>query len=146
MPAYEAVLSNGLKYKEGHGWAHDYVAKWNSTKDSMVWEIDCTNPGKYNLEVEYLCSKKNVGSTILISVGGASKSVKVKKSFSSDVIPSPDRVPRKEAYEIKKWGKLQVGGVFIPKGKSKIMIKATDIKGANVMEFNQLNIRFSSKN
>ncbi len=146
LPAYEAILTEGLKYKEGHGWAHDYVTKWNSTKDSMVWEIDCINPGKYKLELEYLCSKKNVGSTILASVGNESKPVKVTKAFSSAMIPSPDRVPRKEAYEIKKWGKLQVGEVFIPKGKSTITIKATDIKGDNVMEFNQLNVCFSSKN
>lgn len=146
LPAYEAVLSEGLTYKEGHGWAHDYVTKWNSTKDSMVWEIDCINPGKYSLEAEYLCSKKNVGSTILVTVGNESKTVEVKKAFSSAVIPSPDRVPRKEAYEIKKWGKLKLGEVFIPKGKSKIIIKATDIKTDNVMEFNQLNISFSSKN
>jgi arylsulfatase A len=146
LPAYEAVLTEGLKYKEGHGWAHDYVTKWSSTKDNMIWEIDCVNPGKYNLVIEYLCSKKNVGSTILVNVDKESKSVKVTKAFSSVVIPSPDRVPRKEAYEIKKWGKLKVGEFLIPKGKSTIMIKSTYVKGDNVMEFNQLNVCFSSEN
>lgn len=145
LPSYEAKLSSGLKYKEGHGWAHDWVTKWNSTKDSMIWEIDCINPGVYHLEMEYLCKKDNVGSTVLVAVGEKTKRLKVARAFSSKIIPSPDRVPRKEACQMEKWGKLSVGDFFIPKGKYRILIKATDVKGDNVMEFNQLNIEFKGK-
>lgn len=142
LPSYEAILSSGLKYKEGHGWAHDWITEWPSTKDSLFWEIDCKKAGNYHLDIEYLCAKNNIGSTLMISIGNQKMQVKIEKESSSTVIYSPDRVKRKEAYEIENWGKLTFGDRYIPEGKQRISIKATSMPGKNVMEFNQLSIKY----
>jgi len=140
LPSYEAVLTTGLKYKEGHGWAHDWIATWPSTNDSLYWKIDCEKAGNYQLEIEYLCSKGNKGSKLLVRVGDQQKQVKLRKR-TSELVHSPDRVKRKEAYEIKKWGKLSIGNFYISEGKHQITIKASDLVGDNVMDFNKLIIR-----
>lgn len=103
LPTYEANLSAGIKFKEGHGWAHDWVEKWNTTTDSIYWEINCVRSGKYLVEIEYLCKKGEIGSQIMCSIGNESKTFGIQQAFYSDQILSPDRVPRKEAYEMKKW-------------------------------------------
>ncbi|MEP7322132.1 MAG: hypothetical protein ABI761_09440, partial [Saprospiraceae bacterium] len=130
------------KFKEGHGWAHDWVEKWNSTSDSMSWEINCINPGKYIVELEYLCKQANVGSNLLCSIGNENKEAVIQKAFYSKIIPSPDRVPRKEAYEMSGWKHLKIGTYHIGKGKQIIKLKATKVQNDNVAEINLLRFTY----
>ena len=140
LPVYEAELSPGIKYKEGHGWAHDWVEKWSSRSDSMYWEIDCEKPGNYLVELDYLCKPADVGSVIECSIGNKKKEATIRKAFYSKQIPSPDRVPRKEAYEMEAWAHLKIGTFFIHEGKNIIKLKATHVANENVAEVNQLRL------
>ena len=140
LPMYEATLSAGIKFKEGHGWAHDWVEKWNSTSDSMYWEIDCKNPGDYVVEIEYLCKRKDVGSHITCSIGSENKEVVIHDAFYSNQIPSPDRAPRKEAYEMSVWKRLRIGTYHIAGGKQVIKLRASKIQNDNVAEINLLRL------
>ncbi len=141
LPAYEASMTEGIKFKEGHGWAHDWVEKWNSRSDSIYWLIDCQQPGKYLVEMDYLCKKSNVGSTIICSVGTTKKEVVIRESAESVQIPSPDRVLRKEAYEMSEWKRLKIGTFFIPKGRNTVRLKALKLAGQNVAELKGLRLK-----
>lgn len=138
LPAYEAKLSAGIKFKEGHGWAHDWIEKWNTTSDSIYWEIDCIKPGKYLVEMNYLCKEEDIGSKIICSIGKETKTFTIQQAFYSDQISSPDRVPRKEAYELKEWKNLAIGSFNIPSGKYKVKLKASKVAHENVAELNGL--------
>ncbi|MEO6001244.1 MAG: sulfatase-like hydrolase/transferase, partial [Chitinophagaceae bacterium] len=140
LPAFEATLSAGIKFKEGHGWAHDWVEKWNSINDSLYWEIDCKYPGNYVVEIEYLCKKPDVGSDIICSIGSEDKKVVIQKSFYSKQIQSPDRVPRKEAYEMSGWKRLRIGTYHIAEGKQIIKLRTSHIENGNVAEINLLRL------
>lgn len=140
LPTFEATLSTGIKFKEGHGWAHDWVEKWNSTNDSLYWEIDCKNPGNYVVEIEYLCKQTDVGSDIICSIGSKDKKVVIQKAFYSKQIQSPDRVPRKEAYEMSGWKRLRIGTYHIVEGKQIIKLKTSKINNGNVAEINLLRL------
>ncbi|MCJ8164239.1 arylsulfatase [Pontibacter sp. E15-1] len=142
LPVYEATLSAGIRFKEGHGWAHDWVEKWPGTEDSLYWEIDCQKPGKYLVEMEYLCADENVGSRIVCSIGKQSKAVSIREPFSSEQLPSPDRVPRKEAYEMQEWKALRIGTFQIPAGKHVVKLKALRVKNENVAEVKGLRLKF----
>ncbi len=140
LPTFEATLSAGIKFKEGHGWAHDWVEKWNSTNDSLYWEIDCKDPGTYEVEIEYLCKKKDTGSNIICSIGSEEKTVVIQQAYYSSQIKSPDRVPRKEAYEMSEWKRLKIGTYHIAEGKQLIKLKTSKIKNVNVAEINLLRL------
>ncbi len=140
LPVNEAILTAGIKFKEGHAWAHDWVEKWNTTQDSIYWEIDCIKSGKYRIELDYLCKPGDEGSTIECSLGNIKKEVVVQPAFYSKQIPSPDRVPRKEAYEMSEWKKLPIGTFTIPEGKHVIKIKALHVAKANVAEIKCLRV------
>jgi len=145
LPVYEATLSAGIKFKEGHGWAHDWVEKWDSTLDSLYWEIDCQKAGNYIIEMDYLCEKSNVGSTIEFSIGNEKRKVNIIQAFYSKQIPSPDRIPRKEAYEMEKWKNIRIGTFFISEGKNFVKMKALKIKNLNVVELKGLRLSFDLK-
>jgi arylsulfatase A len=140
LPAYEATLSSGIKFKEGHGWAHDWIEKWNSTSDSIYWEIECKVPGRYRVELEYLCKKENIGSRVVCSIGSESKEAIIKTAFYPAQIPSPDRVPRKEAYEMGGWKRLDIGIYHLAEGRQRIKLRALKIVNENLAEINLIRL------
>ena len=142
LPVFESTYTSGIKLKEGHGWSYDWVEKWNSTKDSLIWEIDCQTPGNYIVEMEYLCKKPDVGSRIACSIGDVKKEVILKTDFYSNQVPSPDRVKRKEVYEMSEWGILKLGSFKITMGKQLVKLKALSLANLNVAEVKGLKIRF----
>ena len=145
LPVTEANLTSGVKFKEGHGWAHDWIATWNTTQDSIYWEVDCIKSGKYEIELDYLCKPGDTGSRIECSIGTDKKGVVVRSAFYSKQIPSPDRVHRKEAYEMSEWKKLPLGTFTIPEGKHLIKIKALHVAKENVAEIKCLRLRVADK-
>ena len=146
LPVTEAVLSSGVKFKEGHGWAHDWVATWQTTQDSIYWEIDCAKGGRYENELDYLCKPENTGSKLECSIGSTKKEVIVRSAFYSKQVPSPDRIPRKEAYEMSEWKKLQLGTFTIAEGKQTIKLKALTVAKGNVAEIKCLRLRVANDN
>ncbi len=140
LPAFEATLSSGIKFKEGHGWAHDWIEKWISTNDSIYWEIDCKNPGYYEVELDYLCKRKDIGSHIICSIGDENREVVIQNRSYSKQIPSPDRVPRKEAYEMRGWEHLKIGTYHIGGGKQTIKLRASKIQNENVAEISSIRL------
>lgn len=138
LNTYEAAISSGLKFKEGHGWAHDWIATWPSTRDSLRWNIKCTKAGTYNLTLKYLCKADEVGSIIEVKIGNQSVRKTIDRPFESAVVFSPDRVVRKEVYEIKEWGRLPLGSIYVPEGETTVRIKAISIKNSTAMELYSL--------
>ena len=145
LPVSEAILTAGIKFKEGHAWAHDWVENWNTTQDSLYWEIECIKSGKYRIELDYLCKPGDEGSRFECSVGGFKKEVVVQPAFYSTQIPSPDRVPRKEAYEMSEWKKLPIGTFTIQEGKHIIKIKALRVAKTNIAEVKCLRVLVADK-
>ena len=37
LPAYEAEFTGSVHFKEGHGWAHDWLTDWKKETDSISW-------------------------------------------------------------------------------------------------------------
>lgn len=145
LPMYEANLSDGIKFKEGHAWAHDWIEKWDNKKDSIFWGIDCEKTGEYVVELEYMLKEANAGSKILCSIGKTEKAFTLQETFYSEQIESPDRIPRKEAYEMKAWNRVALGSFYIPEGKQIVKLKAVDIKNENVAELYSLRLKLAEK-
>lgn len=142
LPVYEANVSAGIKLKEGHSWAHDWAEQWPSTRDSLTWNIDCQQPGTYTVTLDYQCAPKNVGSVLSCRVGRVEKSATISQPFQAAQLPSPDRVPRKEAYEMADWGQLVIGTFRVPAGKTSVRLKALKIAGSSAAEIDGLRLRF----
>ena len=140
LPVFEGTLTGGIKYKEGHGWAHDWIEKWTSTKDSILWEVNCLRAGKYKIEMEYLCPPDQVGSLLVCKIGDNTLESKIKRPHMSPLLPSPDRIPRKEAYEVRTWGKIKLGTLWVDEGITQVILSVKKIGNQNVGEIKSLTI------
>jgi arylsulfatase A-like enzyme len=140
IPTYEARFSGNIGYKEGHGWVHDWLTNWSSPKDSIVWQVQSTKAQRYEVAINYTCPADKVGSTIKVFIRGKSITNTLNLAYDPDIMPSPDRVIRKEVYE-KKWAQRVLGVLTIPKGKSEIVVTAPVIKADFVGEIKSIVIR-----
>jgi arylsulfatase A-like enzyme len=137
LPTYEATFSGNLKYREGHGWVHDWLIHWTSPQDSIAWNVESALNQRFRIEMLYTCSAENIGSEIEVRAANQRITKRITKAFNPPPVLSPDRVPRKEVYE-KAWEKVAIGSVLIPKGKSKIVISASHIEHKEVAEIKSI--------
>lgn len=131
MPAHEAQLFNGLKYKEGHGWANDWIVNWKTPDAYATWPIEVVKEGKYLVLLKYNAATQ--GAKLVVSVGDQSVLKEIDKAFPGEQIISPDRVPRKEVYE-RTWGTLNVGTLKLLPGEYNLKVSASSIPEQAKME------------
>ena len=132
MPAHEASLYQGLEYKEGHGWANDWIVNWNSTDAYAVWPIEVVNEGDYQINLKYN-TPDGAGAIIKVKIGENSLEGEITEDYPGESIESPDWVPRKEVYE-RTWGSFLIGTLKLEPGKYNLVISAIEIPGSTAME------------
>jgi hypothetical protein len=137
LPTYEATLTDGVKFKEGHGWVHDWAAKWTSAADSLYWDVDCNEAQTYAIAIRY--QSENQLSNWSLNLNGQMYPFQIRNAFKANELPSPDRVPRKEVIEMSDWGRQRIGFFNFKKGKNRIVIKPT--KNEYPMDFDLKSIR-----
>ncbi|MDW7690326.1 arylsulfatase [Flammeovirgaceae bacterium SG7u.111] len=139
LPAHESNFEGGLKFKEGHGWAHDWLVNWTSTSDQLYWKVEVAAYGKYKAYISYTCPEENIGSQIQLTAGENKVVGKIIKPFDPSYYPSPDRISRKEVYE-KDWETVELGEIEISPGVRQLTIRATEVPTSQVGEFKNLTL------
>ncbi|SOE22106.1 arylsulfatase A [Spirosomataceae bacterium TFI 002] len=128
--APQASFSNNIRFFEGHGWANDWLCNISSN-DSIWWNLDSESKLKYKVYLKYTCEENEVGGTLTLSLNQQEIKNQIKEAFNPKFIPSPDRVPRKEAYE-KTWKELFLGTIEIPAGQSRIYLTTNHEEGKTI--------------
>ncbi len=139
LSAPEARLGGQLKYFEGHGWANDWITDWKSATDSISWQVNVVEPCRYKVVLKYTGGPEIVGTGIMLSVPDGSINATIEKSFIRELIASPDRVKRKEAYECK-WGEINLGTIMLSKGNYPITLKLMKNLKAESIDFKSLSL------
>jgi arylsulfatase A-like enzyme len=139
LPTYEATLTDGVKFKEGHGWVHDWVAQFESSKDSLYWILDCPQNTKCSFSIEYL--SKNPNTKWTLGIQNKNYPFIIQKTFESKQIPSPDRIPRKEVYEMENWGSQKIGFFDLKKGENKIVLKPNSSQFPSYFDVKSIHVK-----
>ena len=115
-----------------------FFSNWTSLEDSITWNVEVAQSGRYEVDVYYTCPAADVGSTIQLSFKDA--------ALNGTVVPAHDpplrggendRVPRTESY-VKDFRPLTLGTIELSAGRGKLTLRATEIAGAQVMDFRLL--------
>ncbi|CAN5540734.1 hypothetical protein BH23BAC1_BH23BAC1_37630 [soil metagenome] len=80
----------------------------------------------------------------MIGNGISSITGEIKKPFDPPLIESPDRIPRKEAYE-KEWAEATLGNIKLHEGRQTLTLKAIEIPKGEVAEINGIILKKYSK-
>ena len=143
LPAHESQFSGGVRFKEGHGWAHDWLVNWTHLQDSVWWEVEVKEASTYDVTLSYTCPDADTGSQIQLSTETSQAVGTVAQGFDPGYIPSPDRIPRKEVYE-KEWAQLSMGTVHLAPGRHRLVLQALTIPHRQVVELKNLTLTKST--
>lgn len=144
LSAVEARSTGVLRY-HGRGFVNDWLVNWINPNDSIIWDVNFVSGGQYRFTIEYVCPQEDLGSELVLSVGGKSLKANVDEAFDKPLYPTHDRAPR--AGELQKpWGKLILGNLKLEEGKTKIVLSANNMKGSQVIEVKGVIVEKSGPN
>ncbi len=121
LAAPEASFGGGVRFWQGNGWANDYLVDVRNPADSVSWTVAIARSGRYRVGVAYACPEPNADAGLRVRIGAAGVEKKV-PPFRARRIPSPDRVPRKEAYE-QTWSWLPLGTLTLEAGTQRVVLE-----------------------
>ncbi|MEZ4905884.1 MAG: hypothetical protein R2822_31020 [Spirosomataceae bacterium] len=137
LPARDAQPQGGIKRSNKYPNA-TFMTHWTSINDAIVWEIEVLEEGDFEVELYYTCPANDVGSTFQLSFNQQTLTAQITEAHDPPLRGMEhDRFPRMESY-IKDFKPLKIGTIHLEKGIGKLMLKATDIAGKQVMDFRLL--------
>ena len=104
-----------------------YYTNWTQKADSICWDVDVVESGRFDVTLYYTCPEKDVGSSVTLSCGESALDFKISEAHDSPLIGGKeDRIPRWESY-VKDWKVVSIGEIDLKKGKATLKLQATDI-------------------
>ena len=140
LSAHEGHLEGGLQYHGEKGWANDWVTHWTSTDGQVSWDVDVIRAGTYAVSLMYTCPAQDVGAKVCVEIGGRRVAGVLDKAHDPEPVNGPDRYPRWEVYE-KVWAPLELGAVALPKGPSRLVVRALTKPGNAVMDLKAVRVQ-----
>jgi arylsulfatase A-like enzyme len=131
LHSHEAGFSGNIRFAEGHGWAHDWLTNWQAPTDQLWWDVDNREAKTYRVAVQYTTATS--GSMLRLQVGNEQVRKAIQSPHNPPQLPSPDRLPRKEAFE-KVWREQPLGSIRIPKGRHRLVLDAPSVVGTAVAD------------
>ncbi len=129
LPAPQAYLAGGLRYKRGTGFAHEWITDWNSVNGAAHWEIEVVRAGNYEVAARYLCPVANTGARLRLTVGGRTLEAQVVDPTPMDPLPHRDLIPRPEVPQMQ-WGSMSFGTVALRPGRTQLKVQAVGVSEA----------------
>ncbi len=121
-----------------------YFVNWTNLSDRLTWDIEVHTTGKYEVEMLYTCPVADSGSTIELEFNGAKLSGKVEPGWDPPLYTNQDTI-RRPAMEsrMKDFRTLNLGTMELASGRGLLTVRALVIKGKNVMDLRQVNLRLT---
>jgi arylsulfatase A-like enzyme len=118
-----------------------FFTGWATTTDSITWDAEVLAGGDFEVTVYYTCPPEEVGAAFQLSFGGEKLLSKITEAHNPPLTGMEnDRDPRIESY-VKEFKPLKMGTIHLEKGSGTLTLKATDIPGAQVMDFRLLMLK-----
>jgi arylsulfatase A len=141
LHAHQAYFDDGLRFFAGAGYAHDYLTNWSNPAAKVWFDIDVIQPGEYEVTLLYGCSDADSGSMIKVSAEFANVAGPIRPAMAP-VIPLPHRdAAGHKQLVIRDWQRLPLGQLHLDSGADRLVVQATNLKGAFVMDFKGVELR-----
>jgi arylsulfatase A-like enzyme len=137
LPARDATSTGKIERSSPHPNC-SYFSNWVDTQDTISWPVDIVEGGKYNVDLYYCCSEKNLGTTLELAMGD--QSIKMTISVANDppaIGAAEDRALRTESL-VKDFQPVEMGTIELQPGPGTLVLQAIEIPGAESIEFRLL--------
>ncbi|MCA9061341.1 MAG: sulfatase-like hydrolase/transferase, partial [Planctomycetaceae bacterium] len=140
MPARDAVTTGGIQRSNKFPNC-SYFTNWTSLDEQISWEVEVLQGGEYEVELHYACAAADVGATIELAFGDGAVTARIDHPVESPLIgAAEDRTLRSESY-VRNFGRMTLGTMTLKPGTGQLTLRATEIPGAQVMDFRMLMFR-----
>ena len=140
LPARDGEAHGNIK--RSNKWPNDsFFKNWKSVKDSITWNVEVIEDGRFQVEMYYTCPQMDLGSIIELSFKNSRIAKKIVVPHDPILIGmNEDRVLRTESY-VKDFIPLDLGIITLTKGSGTLTLKAIEIKGGQVGDFRLLQFK-----
>lgn len=124
LPGHEARLesaanaTDGIGYVGKSGWANDWITQWTDPAASAWWPLSVRRSGDYDIEIEYAA---NAPCQLIVTAGQETHTFPL-QAAAAEMIPSPDRIPRKEVVE-RRWATAHLGSLPLSGGAQRLTVR-----------------------
>ena len=140
IPARDAK-ANGLIKRSNYYPNCSYMTNWVNIEDTITWNAEVAEDGKFEAIIYYTCKKDALGSEIELSFSDSSVSKKITKFYDpKEYGEENDRSPRIESY-VKDFIPLKMGVIDLKKGKGTLMLKGLKMTGKELLDFRLLMLK-----
>jgi hypothetical protein len=140
IPARDGTAHGGIKRSNKFPNC-SYFTNWKKTEDYVAWEVMIGKAGTYEVDLWYVCPKRDLGSKIVLSCGEESISKNITTPNDPPMVGmQEDRSPRTESY-IKAFKPMKMGRIKLRPGQSELRLQAVKIPGEQAMEFRLLMLK-----
>ena len=140
IPARDAK-ANGLIKRSNYYPNCSYMTNWVNIEDTITWNAEVAEDGKFEAIIYYTCKKDALGSEIELSFSDSSVSKKITKFYDpKEYGQENDRSPRIESY-VKDFIPLKMGVIDLKKGKGTLMLKGLKMSGKELLDFRLLMLK-----
>ncbi len=132
----EAYFTGSIRWYNKWGFAHDWLTDWKETRDTIWWEVDVVEAGTFAVKVVYACDEDAVGTVLQVESGEATTFGPIQKAHP----PRPKLRPTRSAKVryIQTFSQLRLGEITLPKGKSRITLRALESKGRQIADIHSI--------
>ncbi len=115
-----------------------FFTNWVSVDDKITWTAEVGASGSYQVDLEYACPGKDVGSTIELCFNESRLRAKLTEPHDPPLRGHEnDRVKRVESY-VKDFKSIRLGTIYLEKGSGELALKALNIPGSQALQFRLL--------
>ncbi len=140
IPARDGTAHGGIKRSNKFPNC-SYFTNWKKTEDYVSWEVMVGKAGTYEVDLWYVCPKRDLGSKIVLSCGEESISKNITTPNDPPLVGmQEDRSPRTESY-VKAFKPMKMGRIKLRAGQSELRLQAVKIPGEQAMEFRLLMLK-----
>ena len=140
IPARDAN-ANGLIKRSNYYPNCSYMTNWVNIEDTITWDAEVAEDGRFEAIIYYTCKKDALGSEIELSFSDSSVSKKITKFYDpKEYGEENDRSPRIESY-VKDFIPLKMGVIDLKKGKGTLMLKGLKMTGKELLDFRLLMLK-----
>tara|TARA_R110002074_G_scaffold167299_1_gene328313 strand:- start:1332 stop:3119 length:1788 start_codon:yes stop_codon:yes gene_type:complete len=140
LPARDGVAHGNIK--RSNQWPNDsFFTNWKSVNDSITWNVEILEDGRFQVELYYTCPEIDLGSIVELSFNNSKIAKKITEPHDPKLIGmNEDRVPRMESY-VKEFKPLNLGVITLMKGSGTLTLKALEMEGSQVGDFRLLQFK-----
>ncbi len=137
FPARDGIAHGNIQ--RSNRWPNcSFYTNWTSPNDSITWDVEVLEKGKFEVLLYHTCEAENVGTQMQLSAGNTAIQAKVEEAHSPSLRGAEhDRILRGESY-VKDFKPLSMGIMELPKGKITLTLKASNIPSEAAIDFRLL--------